>query len=228
MKKRLLYFLKVDVGGLIIGLFLKIIGSTYKINGDAFRDSFHFLTDKQMIVAFWHGQQLMMIEAFRRFNTLVPVKRNIHVLSSMHSDGQMIGRASRSFGLKTINGSSTRRGGLALLELMRVLERGDDIAITPDGPKGPTGSAKVGIVDLARKTQSLIVPIACAASNGWYANSWDRMCLPKPFSKVTIKIGKAISVDQTMSDDDIEIFAKGHLSEVLNTLTKEAEHEASL
>ena len=77
-----------------------------------------------------------------------------------------------------------------------------------DGPRGPAGKVKAGVIRLAHATDSVIVPFTITAGKGWYLNSWDRFLLPKPFSKVFLRFGKMIKLDKVI---DEEVFEKQRL-----------------
>ncbi len=111
---------------------------------------------KQIIIAFWHGQQLMMPLAYRG--------KNAHILISQHRDGEMICRIVKRFGFGAVRGSSTRGGGVALRQLIRLGRSGVDLVVTPDGPKGPRHIVQKGVIQLAQATGLPIVPLTFACS----------------------------------------------------------------
>ena len=109
-----------------------------------------------IIFAFWHGRQLMM--------PLVYQGKGLSILISRHRDGELIHRITSRFGFHSVRGSSTRGGRSAQRELIRQGQQGFDIAITPDGPKGPRGTVQEGVIHLAKMTGLPIVPVTCAYS----------------------------------------------------------------
>jgi hypothetical protein len=111
---------------------------------------------RHLIFAFWHGRQLMMPLAYRG--------REIHCLISQHRDGELISRIVARFGARSVRGSTTRGGVQALRELIRLGRSGVDLAVTPDGPKGPRQVVNVGVVQLAQATGLPIVPITFSCS----------------------------------------------------------------
>ncbi len=115
-----------------------------------------FAEGKRVILAFWHAQQLMMPLAFPGLEA--------HVLISQHRDGELIRRIVARFGLDAVRGSSTRGGAEAFRKLIRLGRSGYNLVLTPDGPKGPRHTAKVGVVQLARATGLPIVPMAFGCS----------------------------------------------------------------
>jgi hypothetical protein len=111
---------------------------------------------RNVIAAFWHGRQLMMPFAYRG--------KRISVLISRHRDGELIARTVSLFGFHAARGSTTRGGASALKQLVRAARAGDDLGVTPDGPRGPRYQAQLGVVELAKLTQRPIVPLAFGAS----------------------------------------------------------------
>ncbi|MGQ0695212.1 MAG: lysophospholipid acyltransferase family protein [Nitrospiraceae bacterium] len=136
-----------------------------------YRDGHH------IILAFWHAQQLMIPIGYRGTGS--------HVLISQHGDGEIIARIIARFGHEAVRGSSTRGGSGALRALIKLGRSGQDLVVTPDGPKGPRQVAKRGVVQLAKATGLPIVPLAfaCSKKNSSRAGivSWSHIRLPEAF-----------------------------------------------
>ena len=126
------------------------------------------------------------------------------VLISRHRDGEFIARVVRYFGLGAVRGSYGKRSVSSVREMLDELAQGTDIAITPDGPKGPRYQVKQGIIELARLTQRPIVPVTYGASRRKLFDSWDRFLLPYPFSKVLFLWGDPIYVPRKTQGDALE------------------------
>lgn len=135
-----------------------------------------------MIWAFWHNRVIVAPVAYRRFLR----QRRGSVLTSPSKDGAIIAATMRCFGVDAVRGSSSRRGALAMRELTAVLAGGQDVAITPDGPRGPRYRAQPGLVKLAQVTGVPILPMRFVFSSCWRLKTWDRFRIPKPFSRVTV------------------------------------------
>ena len=142
--------------------------------------------------AFWHDQQLMMPWVFLDFKG--DTQKDIYMLISQHRDGRLVASAIEKLGIKTVAGSSTRGGKEALFKLASKIREGNFIAITPDGPKGPRHEVKEGVIRLAQLTGSPIHPTAIYVKDAWQFSSWDKMRLPKPFTKGVRIIGDPIYV----------------------------------
>lgn len=115
-----------------------------------------YWSGKNIILSFWHAQQLMIPLGYRGPGS--------HVLISQHQDGEIIARIIAAFGHHAVRGSSTRGGAAALRELIRLGRSGKDVVVTPDGPKGPAQVAKMGVIQLARASGLPIVPLAFGCS----------------------------------------------------------------
>ncbi|HUK55490.1 MAG TPA: lysophospholipid acyltransferase family protein [Nitrospiria bacterium] len=112
---------------------------------------------RNFIVAFWHGRQLMMPFAYKG-------KKRISILISRHRDGELIARTVGYFGFHAVRGSTTRGGATALRRLVQSARSGDDLGVTPDGPRGPRQVVQPGVVELAKLTGLPILPLAFSAS----------------------------------------------------------------
>jgi len=136
-------------------------------------------TGTPVIFVFWHGQLLPLVHYHRH--------EGIVVLVSEHGDGEYIARIIERNGFGTVRGSSTRGGTRGLRQLVRAARAGRDLAITPDGPRGPRGVFKPGALLAAQMTGLPLIPLAVGASAGWSLSSWDGFLVPRPFS--TVRIG---------------------------------------
>lgn len=136
---------------------IRLLGRTMRIRteGGDLVDAL-YREGQRLIIAFWHGRQLMMPLAYRG--------REAYILISQHRDGELIHRIVSRFGFRSVRGSTTRGGAAALRELIRLGRSGADLVITPDGPKGPRQVAQLGAVHLAQATGLPIVPLTFSCS----------------------------------------------------------------
>jgi len=162
-----------------------------------------------IIVAFWHEYILLSPFIFRKLMG----DEKISVIISEHFDGQIIAKSIANFDIGYIKGSSTRGGIKALKESFKLLDLGECIAITPDGPKGPRHSVADGIVAIAQKKRVPIVAFSYEADKFWRLNSWDRFLIPKPFSKVKLYASEPFYLDG-LSLDEAKVYIKKRLSDV--------------
>jgi lysophospholipid acyltransferase (LPLAT)-like uncharacterized protein len=120
--------------------------------------------------------------------------RNIQVMTSSSFDGEYIARIIEKFGYGAVRGSSSRGAVRALLGMHTELEQNRSVAFTIDGPRGPVYVAKPGPVLLARNTQAPLLCFHIAIEHHWELNSWDRFMIPRPFSRVHVRIGRLMHV----------------------------------
>lgn len=151
----------------------------------------------RFIYVFWHE------------SLLAPASRpgKVNVLISLHSDGEIITRICRFLGFNVVRGSTSRRGGAALLELLQ-RSRDAHLAITPDGPRGPRRQMQMGAIYLASRTGLPIVPIGIGFSRAWRAKSWDRFAIPRPFSRIHGVTGTPISVPADLDREGLEEYRR--------------------
>lgn len=148
-----------------------------------------------VIFVFWHGRLLPLVHAHR--------SEGIVVLVSEHRDGDYVAGLLHHFGFGTVRGSSTRGGVRGLKGLIRAARKGLDLAITPDGPRGPNREMKLGALTAARITGLPLVPVGVAVSSGWHARSWDGLIVPKPFSTVRVAYGPPTFVQRRADQAEI-------------------------
>lgn len=149
--------------------------------------------EKPSVFIFWHNRQIFMPLALKVCKKKLNSKKLFCMLISQHRDGRIAASIVKKLGVDSISGSSTRGGGKALLALSNVIKHGSHVGITPDGPRGPIYKLKPGAVKLASMTGTPIYPVCISASSFWsFEKSWDKMQLPKPFSKIICKIGAKI------------------------------------
>jgi hypothetical protein len=154
------------------------------------------LDTKPLILAFWHSCIFPAIYAWRNLQ--------IRVMSSDSFDGEYTGRIIRKFGFVKVRGSSSKGAVRALLGMRRVIEQGDTVAFTIDGPRGPRYVAKPGPVVLARATGAPMVAFHIALEKPWVLNTWDKSMIPKPFSRALLRVSREISVPEDSGDAERE------------------------
>ncbi|MBC8204087.1 MAG: lysophospholipid acyltransferase family protein, partial [FCB group bacterium] len=167
------------------------------------------------IFTLWHGRMLLPIYIHR--------KRDIVAMVSQHVDGEIIARGVQMIGYTIVRGSSSRGGGQALRQMVKIMKEGHPGAMMPDGPKGPRGDFKTGTITLAQLTGAYILPITHAASKAWVFNSWDRFMIAKPFSKVVIAYGEPVKIPRNLNQDEI-IKMKKDLERRMDELVEQAEN----
>ena len=152
---------------------------------------------ENFIVSMWHGDLLMQPLNYRKFKPTGDIK----VIVSEHRDGETIRKVVEHLGVGALSGSSTRGGAKALLGAIKAIRNNIDVAITPDGPKGPIYSIADGIVVIAQKTKSNILPFSSIPKKYWQLKSWDKFIVPKPFSQIDFYIGDPFSIENLTLED---------------------------
>lgn len=155
------------------------------------------LKDKIYVVAFWHGELLMQPFNYQKLKP----KGKVSAMISEHKDGESITKTVEYLGIHSIRGSSSKGGAKALIGAIKELKRGDDIAITPDGPRGPRHSVADGIVAISQKTKSKILLFNCKPSKYWQFNSWDKFIVPKPFGTIDFYISEPLDIQNMLFDE---------------------------
>lgn len=148
------------------------------------------------IYAFWHGRMLMMPFAYKG--------ENIHVLISMHSDGSLISKTMKIFGINSVRGSTSRGGIEALKKIQRLVREGKDIAFTPDGPRGPGEYAQMGVMTVAKISGIPVFPVSFSTKRRKVLNTWDRFLIALPFSRGVFICGKGITVPRNADKNLME------------------------
>lgn len=170
----------------VVGLatiLLKLLGGTLRWS---YQDLAGYRTraaGNPFIVGVWHNRILVLPLIFEWFcRRCYPVS----ILTSPSRDGALLSAFMGHFGMGAIRGSSSRGGVKALLLLRAQLREGVDVAITPDGPRGPVYEPSPGLLRLAVKTGTPVMAIRVEYERYWEIRSWDRFRIPKPFSRVQV------------------------------------------
>ena len=178
---------------------IRAIGPTLRVCVSREDRAQQTIDERPLIVSFWHA---CIIPA-----TYVCRDIGVRVMSSNSYDGEYMGRIIRKFGFVAVKGSSSRNAVRALLGLRRALEDGWTVAFSLDGPRGPRHKVKPGPAALARSAGVAMSTFHMAVEDAWVLNTWDRLMIPKPFSKVLVRFGKLIPVPAGASDDDLERYS---------------------
>ncbi len=133
--------------------------------------------------ALWHNNLFACIAAH--------AGQNISPMISPSNDGELVAFVARKLGLSPVRGSSSRDGEAARLALQKLVRQGIHAAYAVDGPRGPKYKVKPGIIDISRKEQIPVLPLAAVADRHWtLSKTWDHFRIPKFFSCVTVIYGK--------------------------------------
>lgn len=176
---------------------ISLIGKTLRFDTEGWENFEHIYADGNIpIYTFWHNRIFAGTYFFRN--------RGIVVITSQSLDGEYIARFIQRFGYGAVRGSSTRGGVSALVELIRAMREKLPAGFTIDGPKGPKYVAKAGACLLSKKTGNPMMPFVTESQKFWEIGSWDRLQIPKPFSRVRIFIAPPIYISPDADDSEIE------------------------
>ena len=201
-KKRLLknFFIQ-NFLALIASGYIYLVRYTSIINVKNSEEAASFWRKNEpFILAFWHSQLMMITFSWKS-------KKKLNILASGHSDGRfgsLIAKYLKSNNIPTSNSNKKK----SLRPIFELLKNKDYIAITPDGPRGPKEKVSEGIIKIARKTNSTIIPIGFWSSKNYSLKSWDSFLITLPFSKCSFVWGDPIKIPNEIKDNEIEKYQK--------------------
>jgi len=158
---------------------------------------------QKVIAAIWHQRILVVMGYARKFSGYEP-----SVMISQSRDGEMIAKVYSRFNFRPIRGSSSRGGKEALMNVVEDLVHHQIAVHILDGPRGPRGVVKPGLIVMAQLSGVPIVPVYISVNRAWVLDSWDRFIIPKPFSTVVIRLDSPIYVPKSMDSEAFEITRK--------------------
>ena len=203
------------LGAILIRLWIGTLSVRFRPLGrDIFMERFD--PANRYVVAFWHENILVPCSSFPQ--------REIAVLISQHADGEMIAQVCKHLGFALIRGSKTRGGMKATREMVRASD-GNHIAVIPDGPRGPRRHLEFGLVYLAARTGLPIVLLGVGHDRPWRLKTWDRFCLPRPFSKAVVVASDLIYIPADANREQLEEYRQ-RIEQMLTELTDYAERLA--
>lgn len=165
---------------------------------DSFRE--HLESRQPVIMAHWHGDELALIH-------LVPRYR-IATMTSTSRDGELMDEVLRRLGAATARGSSSKGGANAMRGLIRLCRKGGhNISFAVDGPRGPIYKVKPGVFEFSRLLQAPIYVVSVGVSRPWvFQRAWNKSVLPKPFSRVHVRVAEGFSaLDRDTDPHDREL-----------------------
>lgn len=213
----------------LIGTYLHLVSLTGR---KTITDRAHYdealAEGRGVILVFWHGR--LMAAPFIRKET----DAEVHMLVSRHRDGQIITDAVKGFGLNFIRGSAAnpkkpeknKHGAPAVTQMIDILETGETVAITPDGPRGPAETVQIGAIKLAEMSGAKIVPVGISASRGRRLKTWDRFLFAGLFSHFHYVAGRALAVPSGATEEELQAL-RSELEHRMKAATARADDLAS-
>ncbi len=192
---------EILLSGLAVGL-LKVLFATVRVEMEDHAGLTNNRLSGPCIILFWHNRILGITAAFRKY---YPAARpGVTVLTSPSRDGEILARIVAGFGMGAARGSSSRRGARALRELIALIRKSRDIAITPDGPRGPRYTLGPGAIQLASLTGT---PLVAAHAKFFHASrmkTWDGFQIPWPFSRIRVVVTAPVVIPPDLSPPQFE------------------------
>ncbi len=179
------------------------------------RNRFHitdYAKNNNFIACLWHGNFLMMPYLYAKIRNTP----NMSLITSAHNDGVVVELYFKQFGLQAIRGSTgTHKGGIkALIQAVHALNEGKDVAVTPDGPKGPYKSIASGILLMAIRSGVGICGCRVKPSHYWELKTWDKFCIPKPFSRIDYYAHEPLFFPKDMDIKEAHMLLENYMKEV--------------
>lgn len=163
----------------------------------------HIEHAKGAVVVAWHNRLMF-------FAVLFPAetrRRTVAVVSASR-DGQYVADFISVLGLRSLRGSSSKKGANAYRAGIKAIQGGYNVSFTPDGPRGPRYVMKTGPVALASATGTGVIPVSVNASRCWSVRSWDGFQIPKPFSRLTLILGDMVAIPPGLDEEGLEQYRK--------------------
>ena len=196
------------LGARVVWAGMRLVAATlrYRIH-----DPHGFMGQKDFgpaIYCVWHNRLALCLKVYFTFGRCRHRAAGLAAMVSASKDGAFLAAILERFGVQPVRGSSSRRGGQALLELTTWAERGYDLAITPDGPRGPRYIVQEGAMALAQVTGLPLIPASYHLHWKIQMNSWDGFQIPLPFSRCDVYTGRITQVPRETSDGEREELRK--------------------
>ncbi len=164
----------------------------------------HLQKGGKLIAALWHQRIIPVISYARRFSAYRP-----SVMISRSRDGDLVADLFSRMGFRPVRGSSSRDGSKALQAMLEDLKHHPFAVHILDGPQGPQGVIKPGLVVMAMQSGAAVIPVYASVSRAWILKNWDRSIIPKPFSRIVIRWDDPISVPREMTRQRFEEIRSG-------------------
>lgn len=194
----------------LVYLFYRLLRMTWRITLDECPAFQQALKNRDPVIfAHWHGDELGLIHMVKRYR--------IATITSTSKDGELMNQVLSWLGAVTARGSSTRGGANAMRGLISHCRRnGNNVSFAVDGPKGPIYKVKPGIFEFSRLMHAPIYIASVGVSNPWiFQRAWNKAILPKPFSRVHVRIAEGMPM-LTREQDPRDPALAGQLEEMLN------------
>jgi lysophospholipid acyltransferase (LPLAT)-like uncharacterized protein len=208
------------LGAWLVFLLVRAVSATLRYQWTDLSDYFESGAARPAIYCVWHNRLALCLEEYYGYAKKRSRAQGMAAMVSASKDGAFLAAVLECFGVQPVRGSTSRRGPQALIELTSWAERGYDLAITPDGPRGPCYVVQEGVIGLAQITGLPIIPASYSLAWKIRPRSWDRFQIPLPFSRCEMVIGPPLRVPREASDAEREALRQ-QLERALREITRD-------
>lgn len=201
-------YIKLKLVPFLLYLIVRIIYSTNK-------KVFHhpkLADDEAFIFVAWHGDLISQPMNYFKNRPNGVVKTMI----SQSRDGELIAKVYALLGIESIRGSSSKGATKALISTIREIKSGNDVALTPDGPRGPRHTVADGVIAIAQKSAARVIVLNSKPSSYWQFKSWDKFILPKPFGRIDFYMSEPYDINE-LEFEEARSFIRNKM--MLNAIT---------
>ena len=184
--------------------FIRCLAATIRFELDDRTGQLREALTRKVIFSIWHNRLALSLMMYRRYVVWFAPERRMAAMVSASRDGGLLARVLEHFSVEPVRGSSSRRGPQALREMISWAERGYDLALTPDGPRGPCYQVQDGVVSTAQLTDLPIIPVSYHLNWKFRPKSWDRFQVPLPFARCRIRIGDIVRIPREATESERE------------------------
>jgi lysophospholipid acyltransferase (LPLAT)-like uncharacterized protein len=206
------------LAALLIYVMIRSLAATIRFRVDANSAFLSKLPPEKIIFAIWHNRLVLALVIYHRYVTRRDRTRKLAAIASASRDGGLVAGIIKYFDVVPVRGSSSRRAAQAMREMVALAERGYDLAITPDGPRGPQYTIPEGVIATAQLSGLAIVPVAYQLNWKICLKTWDRFQIPLPFCRCDIISAPAVKVPREATAVEREAIRK-KLEDDLRSIT---------
>ena len=200
--------------------FIRCLAATIRFELDDRTGQLREALTRKVIFSIWHNRLALSLMMYRRYVVRFAPERRMAAMVSASRDGGLLARVLEHFSVEPVRGSSSRRGPQALREMISWAERGYDLALTPDGPRGPCYQVQDGVVSTAQLTDLPIIPVSYHLNWKFRPKSWDRFQIPLPFARCRIRTGEIVRVPREATESERETLRQ-RLEETMKAITED-------
>jgi len=208
------------LAALLIYAAIRCLSVTLRFRLSEQSNFFSELPPEKVIFVIWHNRLVLSLIIYLRYVKQRDRTRKLAAIASASRDGGLVTSIIECFGVKPVRGSSSRRAAQALREMVALAEQGYDLAITPDGPRGPRYTLPEGVIATAQLSGLIIVPVAYHLNWKICLRTWDRFQIPLPFARCEINTTRILRVPRAATESEREELRK-QLEADLRAITRD-------